>query len=356
MITFPLARISTAAFAVAFGCSITAQTTVNITPAADNTLYEDPTGQLSNGVGDNVFVSVTAQPSNSIRRALFFFAVDQVIPAGATIIEARLDLEVAQSPAFPPITTFVHRVQQQWGEGLSNAPGNEGGGTQAEPGDATWLHAVYPAIFWANPGGDFNPTPSFSFGLASLGPASTGTPAGLVADVQDWLDNPTQNFGWLLKTDETLPTTARRIRSAQAPSNNPTLVVTYLEPGETGTVGIGCPSGSGTYDLSISGAATGGTTVQLVHDNAPAPSIGINFFSLGLDPQGFPLFTDCSLYLPLSQPLIGGDAFITSGATVNSPFLVPSGFPGFLIASQGAVLDATPISVSLSNAAVMILQ
>src|SRR5262245_33473651 len=50
-----------------------APATVNLTPIADNTLYQvsaaDPAQQLSNGAGEHFFVGATNQASNALRRA-----------------------------------------------------------------------------------------------------------------------------------------------------------------------------------------------------------------------------------------------------------------------------------------------
>jgi hypothetical protein len=50
-----------------------AQTTVVLTADKDNTLYESPTGSLSNGAGSYLFGGVTGQPG--IRRTLVHFNV-----------------------------------------------------------------------------------------------------------------------------------------------------------------------------------------------------------------------------------------------------------------------------------------
>src|SRR4030067_3482017 len=47
-----------------------------------------------------------------------------------------------------------------------------------------------------------------------MGPYA-GTGAGLVADVQSWVDTPASNFGWLMKDDETTTTTARKYYSRE---------------------------------------------------------------------------------------------------------------------------------------------
>ena len=94
--------------------------------------------------------------------------------------------------------------------------------------------------------------------------------------------------------------------------------------------------------------------LPITYTNAPPSSIGANFFSLDLNAVGTPLLPGSLVYLPLSQPIIDGDAFLTSTiGDGGTAFTVPAGFPGFLIVVQAAVLDASPLSFSLSNAGVM---
>ncbi|MCK5942507.1 MAG: DNRLRE domain-containing protein [Planctomycetes bacterium] len=352
-----LAKLSLAATAIAFGTSTTlAQTTVSITSDKDTTLYEDANGALANGGGDSVFCGVVGFNGGfGKRRALIHFDVAGQLPAGARILSAELDLFVAQSVAFLPIPTMAHRVTQDWSEGSVIAPGGGGAGGASAAGETTWVHTNYPGATWTNPGGDFVATPSFTFDLAAIGPATAGIDSGMVADLQAWLDNPTSNFGWLLKTDELVPSTARRMYSREFGSSPPTLRITYLSPGETGTYGTGWPVNGSPFQLDVTGTANGGATLPITYNNAPSPSVGANFFTLELDPVGAPLLPGNLLYLPIAS-VIPGDAFLTAGGAGATLFTVPAGFPGYLIVVQAAVLDSNPLGFSLSNAGVMLTQ
>ncbi|HEB52194.1 MAG TPA: DNRLRE domain-containing protein [bacterium] len=336
--------------------SLSAQTTISLIADKDTTLYEDPTGSLANGAGTGIFIGrVGFNGGGAKRRALVHFDVAGSVPAGARIVSATFELFAAQSSAFLPIQTDAHRVTQDWSEGSVIAPGQGGAGGPSAPGEATWLHTNYPNAFWATAGGDFAPTPSFSFGLPGIGQVSTEPLPGLVADVQDWLDNPAGNFGWLLKTDELQMSTARRCNSREAAGMQPKLNITYMMPGDVGVYGTGWPVGTGTFDLTPSGAAVGGTTVTFHYTNAPAPSIGASFFALDLDPIGTLLLPTCacSTFLPLSN-IIPGDAFVVpAGGVASSQLAIPPASPGFLIVVQAAVIDATPLGFSLSNAGLM---
>jgi hypothetical protein len=191
-------------------------------------------------------------------------------------------------------------------------------------------------------------TPSFGIGTSPIAP-------GTVTDVQFWLDNPAQNFGWLLKVpNETLAATARRCDSRETVLGTPpSLSVTYVVPGQLATWGTGCPVGTGNFGFSYVGAPVGGTTIQLVQTGAPPVTIGANFFALELDPIGITLLPSCTIYLPLAT-MITGPLFITDAlGNGAAPFAVPFGFPGYTVVSQSFAFDgASLLGFSLSNAGI----
>ncbi|MFY9340945.1 MAG: DNRLRE domain-containing protein [Planctomycetota bacterium] len=331
-----------------------AQTTVVVPCAADNTLYQDVTGSLSNGSGIGLFVGLTG--TGGIRRAVLRFNVGAALPPNAVVISATLSMNVAQSTVFLPMNVTAHRVLASWGEGTSIASGNGGGGGPAAANDATWLHRFYPGTPWATVGGDFAAVPSFVLSMPGFGPFSSTPSAAMAADVQSWLSNPALNFGWLLKTDELLASTAHRIDSRESPGPKPTLSVTYLVPGQNGAYGTGCPIGAGNFGAAWVGAPTGGNTVQINKTNAQPGSVGADYFALAVDPLGLPLQPGCTVYLPLLQIIPGGIFLTNPGGNGSNSFVIPNGFPGYLIACQSAVLDLSPLGFSVSNAALTVLQ
>ena len=205
-----------------------AQTTVDLPATQDNTLYESGTGNLSNGAGAHFFVGQTS--GGAIRRGLVSFDVAGQVPAGATIQTVTLTLNMSRSVSGGQDVS-LHRVTADWGEGTSDAAGQEGGGTSAASGDATWLHRMFNTDLWTSPGGDFDPTASATQSVAGLGSYTWGSSSGMVADVQAWLDNPSANFGWLLMGNEDVLATAKRFDSREnaTPANRPILSVTYTE-------------------------------------------------------------------------------------------------------------------------------
>ncbi|HVS11273.1 MAG TPA: hypothetical protein VMS76_15495, partial [Planctomycetota bacterium] len=113
-----------------------------IVPASkDNTLYQSPTGSLSNGAGPNFFAG--RDGTGGIKRAVIAFDVAAHVPAGSRIDAARLVLTLSATVAGPK-NVGLHALLADWGEGTSVAGFGGGGGAAATPGDATWLHTFHP--------------------------------------------------------------------------------------------------------------------------------------------------------------------------------------------------------------------
>jgi hypothetical protein len=199
--------------------------TIDLEPVKDNTLYESVNGTLSNGKGQYVFVGQTG--NSEIRRALLAFDVAGNIPSSATILTATLTLNMSKSIA-GDTDIAVHTVQQDWGEGNSDAAAEEGGGAAAAASDATWIHAFFDTTLWAQPGGNFDPAAAATTTVGGPG-AYSWQSVGLVADVQSWLAAPETNFGWILIGDESAAATAKRFDSHENSTvdNRPTLTITY---------------------------------------------------------------------------------------------------------------------------------
>jgi len=200
-----------------------------LVPIQDATLYEDAGGTVANGAGEHLFTGRTAIGDR--RRALLLFDVAGEVPAGSTIVAASLTLDVSLVPlSVIPVATGVHRVLAAWGEGASDAPDPEGIPAPAAAGDATWLHTFFPGDLWALEGGDFDPAPSASETVGGLGPVTWGSTPAMVADVQEWLDSPGTNNGWILVVDSDDLQTAKRLDSREnpTPSARPQLTVEFL--------------------------------------------------------------------------------------------------------------------------------
>lgn len=237
-------RFSVIVGAVALGCCVVpaaaGNDVVTVGAMKDTTLYEFPTGDLGNGQGSYMFAGRTGQAEFSIRRALLAFDIASMVPAGSTITGATLRLHMSKTPTGGSMQ-FLHRTLANWGEGASNDGGEEGNGAGAQLGDATWLHTFYTDSFWANEGGDFSALPSAGTLVGGVG-FYTWSSAGLISDVQGWLDNPSSNFGWTILGDESQTRTTKRYDTSQnsITSRRPTLTITFIpSPGTLAPLGAG---------------------------------------------------------------------------------------------------------------------
>lgn len=210
--------------------------TISFGASHDNTLYESETGAFSNGAGMHFFAGNSS--SDKTFRGLLSFDVAANVPSGATINSVRLTLHMSKTISGDQ-TVSLHRTSADWGEAGSDAAQNEGGGIAPMPGDATWIHTSFPSSFWMNPGGDFEAAPSAMQTIgSSLGYYTWESPAGMVADVQSWLDDPNSNFGWTLVGNEGTTTTAKRFDTRENPTlaNRPLLTIDFTPIPEPATL------------------------------------------------------------------------------------------------------------------------
>lgn len=277
----PLALLATS--------SVASANQVSLFAAKDNTMYAESTSE-SNGAGDAFFAGVNG--FGQVRRALIQFDVASAIPAGSTITGVQLVLFMSKTNA-GVFDIALHRSNQDWGEGTSNAPSGEGSGTTAQTGDATWGRRFYPGSSWTTPGGDFVPTPSVLASVNQTGSYTwTSTPA-FVADVQSFLDSPSTNFGWVIKcTDEASQPTAKRFWSRQYTGGGPfpTLIVDFTPPGQSTAYCFG--DGSGTpCPCANSGAAGNGCANSVDPNGAVLNTTGtasVSSDTLALTGSGMP--------------------------------------------------------------------
>jgi hypothetical protein len=201
----------------------------NISPIKDNTLYQyDPAeGDLSNALGQHFFAGETGM--GELRRGVLAFDIAGSVPPGSTILGVTLSLNMSRTGSATPRTVELHRILADWGEGTSVAPGEEGTGAPATTNDATWRHRFFDTIFWTTEGGDFSATVSASQSVGTVG-VYTWTSSQMRADVQSWLDDPANNFGWLVLGDESEIETAKRFDTRESASP-PVLTIQYRPPG-----------------------------------------------------------------------------------------------------------------------------
>jgi hypothetical protein len=271
---------SVIAMSMLSGGSVAAQS-IDIEPAADATLYEGD-GSLANGAGSYLFVGRTENRNGGVeRRSLIAFDIAGSVPSGAAITSARLQLTMSRTVSGTQ-TVELRRVTESWQEGPSDAPGQEGGGADAQAGDVTWVHrALMVGLNWSTAGGSFASGASASQQIDGNGDYVFESTPQLVADVQSWLDDPAENFGWALVMPSPAVGSAKRFNSREnsGSSSRPKLTVTYetvigSELTERYVFPASNAGGSGdsffitTADIVNGGSSTASVRLQLLPRNS----------------------------------------------------------------------------------------
>ncbi len=217
--------------------------TISIQPVADTTLIEFAP---DNNLGGGDFFNAGTAGNGFRNRALMLFDPTELIPAGAVITSAQLSLLVVRQPntGLQNSTFSLRRLLQSWSEG-AQVPGEDGPGIGAPAlsGEATWNDRFSGGTLWAQPGGqagvDFSTTMSSLAFVGGMGEEIIfASGPELIADVQSWLDNPSSNFGWMLKTEsEALGKTARSFASLES-GFGPTLTLSYTVVPEPSTFAL----------------------------------------------------------------------------------------------------------------------
>jgi glucose/arabinose dehydrogenase len=88
---------------------------------------------------------------------------------------------------------------------------------------------------------------------------------GLIADVQHWVRNPADNFGWVLRGDEDREQNARRLASRESTGfPGPSLTVEYFIPSITDHLGLAQLTDALTNPVSIANAGDGSQRLFIV--------------------------------------------------------------------------------------------
>jgi hypothetical protein len=303
--------------------------TAELEPMMDTTLYEDAGGNLANGSGSYLFVGETAQPLN--RRALLAFDIAGEIPAGATITSVELTLEASRVSSSSDETIRLHRVTESWGEGASDAGGQEGSGTASAPGDATWIHRSFPDSEWMQAGGSFVPGASAERSVGGLGSYTWDSTPDLVSDVQAWLDEPDSNFGWIMVMTGTASGTAKRFNSRENgdAGSRPKLQIEYMVSGPTLDTLYYVPAAA-----KAGGAAGAFFLTDLDIQNGDSSSVGYQF-----------------LWLPRGQnnsdPLTSAAFTLAAGAAVRYRDVLGEvfGFDGDAVGALAILSDSRDLTL-----------
>lgn len=252
------------ALAPAVGWSATA----TLTASKDNSIYASNVA-ASNGGGAGIFVGASGpNQGNSPRRGLLAFDIANAIPSDATISNVVLTMYLGQANQGGGNHIIdLHRLTADWGEGtagnFTTSVSGTGMGSDAAPGDATWTQRFFEQTNWTAAGaeGDYVPAISGSttVSVALDTPFTWPSTPTLVSDVQDWLDHPSTNYGWILINEgEGTSQSVKAFYSRDATEKNnpngdplpagwnPSLTITFT----TETQPTGDYSGNGAVDVA----------------------------------------------------------------------------------------------------------
>jgi len=155
-------------------------------------------GRPNNNAGRTSWVSAGRDGTGGVRRGLLRFNLSS-IPAGSTVTSAELQMTVTRVPGSSPVnSTFdLFRLLASWSEG--DKGGNNG--ASASTGQATWNDRMRGTASWTTPGAKNNAIATASASTAVTAARNarySWTGSRMTDDVQLWVDNQSQNFGWLL--------------------------------------------------------------------------------------------------------------------------------------------------------------
>lgn len=229
--TRKIAFLSCLAITLVIAASADAATAV-ISPSADTTIQSAFAG---NNFGGGLSITAGGRRNGGATRGLLLFDIAANLPAGATISSVSLNLHVVNTPSGGPNSTFdLNRILDSWGEGV----GSDRGGSPATANQSTWNSRFFSSTLWTTPGGDFSSSLSASRLINGNGSYIFNSTPNLVSDVQSWLESPSANFGWMLRSEsEATAASIRRFGSRGAGANSPTLTVIYSVP-EPGTASL----------------------------------------------------------------------------------------------------------------------
>jgi hypothetical protein len=185
-------------------------------------------GDLLVGVGDS-----GEQWRTLIRFDTSVFSFLKTGALGGTLTGAALHLITNHRPdsSTEELNFSVHAVTSEWTARTFSS------GEYAINGDITWKYRNYPTLQWRTLGADFLSTP-IGDGIISEGPLDTDEEISISLDitrVQRWIDQPTENYGLLIKAlEESIIGDAVKFYSFDSVNQSPRLEIFYNPPANAG--------------------------------------------------------------------------------------------------------------------------
>ena len=219
--------------------------TLTVTPS-DDTFINGRIPDNNNGASDSIFAGVDGQ--DGTMRGLLRFEMPTALQ-GATVTAVQLTMTLralGQGGPGPDVMLGLQAVTEAWAQG--NAVGASrmtytvGEACSATVSGATWNDADCvggSGTPWMVPGATVAPTMSgqadatgLAVDLPLVWDSAAAGNAGMLADVQSWIDGPGGNHGWrLTRSDENTSAAAKRFYSSEAGGTTvPTLAIGYTHP------------------------------------------------------------------------------------------------------------------------------
>ncbi len=282
---------------------------INLAVAADTFLHG---GAPDNNAGGHSWIDAGTDGHGAVRRGLLRFDASG-IPSGSTVTSVVVRLTVIKVPggggAGVDSTFDLFRLLADWNEGTKVGVGGE----LASVDEATWNSRMYGFEDWTTPGAasDAAATASASTFVGSAfnatyswsGPALTG-------DVQSWVDDPSQNFGWLLVSqDEATLRTVRGFAALENGASAGVLQVNYtpgIPPNMPPTVSIASPTNGASF------TAPANVSITATAADSDGSVTNVSFFDAGAFLGG----TNNPPYTITASLAIGGHT-LTAVATDN---------------------------------------
>jgi hypothetical protein len=210
--------------------------TIQLRPIADTALLE---AFPSNNFGGQHWLNAGTTQTYMKNRGLLRFDIAGALPRDSRILSASMDVEVVGQPIDGyAIENFrLHRLLKDWGEG--NKAGNPPAlGAPAGTNECNWTHRfAFTSEIWAAPGGSNGVDYASDYSVDTYiydrlsSPYTFGPAAGMSADLQQWLDQPKTNFGWMIVAEhEEINFTARRFASREDLVLSPVLTIDFVLP------------------------------------------------------------------------------------------------------------------------------
>ncbi len=186
---------------------------VSLNPVTDTTIT-----QKSSVLNTDLSVGTNGKSQSS--RALLKFDIAGNIPSNAVITSSTLTVLVTQAP---PPAIAVNSVFELRAVLLSWSEAN-----------ASWNNRLA-STAWSAPGGTTGVDFSSKISQTNLfddsqTPHTFVSSSNLVADVQNWLQNPGTNFGWVIISESQGTLYTERTMSSREGSSPPTLLVQFTLP------------------------------------------------------------------------------------------------------------------------------